>query len=143
MPILHNLLWLKELIWLFFFNKAVNDVSANTIQFALLLIWLYKTKFSMHWIGGRGGEWLKHWSSNPKYLTSVGSNPGQATCEKMNFLVGPYWLARCQYNVTEWCAILICDIVRQCASTLKGAISVSSTKQINTMHNSCTVWTCE
>ena len=25
--------------------------------------------------------------------------------------VGPYWLARCQYNVTEWHAVLICDIV--------------------------------
>ena len=28
-------------------------------------------------------------------------------------IVGPYWLARCQYNVTEWHAVLICDIVCQ------------------------------
>ena len=38
--------------------------------------------------------------------------------------VGPYLLlALCQYNVTEWCVMLICDIVHQCASTLKVAIS--------------------
>ena len=35
------------------------------------------------------------------------------------FRIGPiahYWLPRCQYNVTEWCAMLVCDIVHQCAS---------------------------
>ena len=38
--------------------------------------------------------------------------------------VGPYWLARCQYNVTELHAVLIWHIVRQWTSTIKVAISV-------------------
>ena len=33
---------------------------------------------------------------------------GPTTCGKGVFLaVGPYWLTRCQYNVTEWHAVLI------------------------------------
>lgn len=52
------------------------------------------------------------------------SRRGRPHVRKDVFLVvGPYWLAQCQYNVTEWLAMLICDIVGQCASTLKAAIS--------------------
>ena len=60
----------------------------------------------------------------------MGSTPG-LKCEKGVFLaVGPYWLVRCQYNVTEMCALLICDIVHQFASTLKVAISAHYYKAI-------------
>lgn len=45
--------------------------------------------------------------------------PGRPHVRKVIFLAAyPYWLARCQFNVTEWCAMLICDIAHQCASTL-------------------------
>ena len=59
-------------------------------------------------------------------------DPGRAhSCEKGFFLAfGPYWLARCQYNVTEWCNMLICDIVHQSASTLKSPSVCTSIKLI-------------
>ena len=69
-------------------------------------------------------QWLRRSPTNPRSLTAVGSSPGRTTCGKGFFLaVGPYWLARCQYNVTEWHAVLICDIVCQWTSTIKVAIS--------------------
>ena len=64
--------------------------------------------------GAAMAQWLRRLPTNPRSLTAVGSSPGRTTCGKGFFLaVGPYWLARCQYNVTEWHAVLICDIVCQ------------------------------
>ena len=74
--------------------------------------------------GAAVAQWLRRSPRNPRSLTAVGSSPGRTTCGKGFFLaVGPYWLARCQYNVTEWHAVLICDIVCQWTSTIKVAIS--------------------
>ena len=76
-------------------------------------------------LGATLAEWLRCKSSNPWCLTSEGSTPDRLhSCEEVVFLaVGLYWLARCQYNVTELCVMINCDIVHQCASTLKVVIS--------------------
>ena len=37
------------------------------------------------------------------------------------------WSARCQYNVTGWVSMWACDMLSQCGSTIKRALSPTAT----------------